>query len=131
MPIRPIRVLVAKAPGRVRDGLCSLLCHQPQIRLVEVVQDEQALLKCLAVEPWNSVVLLDADICGPDLPGRLARLRLQAPHLRCILLVDTVEQQTRALAAGASDALIKGFSVEEFLAAIERAEPEPAGEARP
>jgi DNA-binding NarL/FixJ family response regulator len=113
-------VLIVKAPGRVRDGLCSLLSHQPYIKLVGAVHAEQALLQQITAQAWAGVVLLDTDFLGPKTLDWFQHLKRAAPSVRWILLVDTLSQQTEALADGASDTLIKGFSADELMAAIQR-----------
>ncbi len=130
MPTESVSVLVAKAPGRVCDGLCSLLSHQPHIMLMGVVQEGQAFLKRIRAGAGPGVVLLDTDLAGPGTLDLFQRLRQEMPQVRCILLVDTFEQQAQALSAGAGEILIKGFSADELLAAIRQAapaNPAPAG----
>jgi DNA-binding NarL/FixJ family response regulator len=113
-------VLIVKAPGRVRDGLCTLLSHQPYIQLVGTIHAEQALLQQITAQSWAGVVLLDTDFLGSKTLSWFQHLKLAAPSVRWILLVDTISQQAQALADGASDTLIKGFSADELVAAIRR-----------
>jgi DNA-binding NarL/FixJ family response regulator len=123
MLVEHVSVLVVKAPGRVRDGLCSLLSNQPRIKWMGAVPDSQSLWEQIEDRLRAGVVLLDRDACGSTALELFHRLKAERPQVGCILLVDTAEQQAQAFSAGASETLIKGFSADELLAAIWRVGP--------
>ena len=45
MPVNSMPVFIAKAPGRLCEGLCSLLENQPSIKLMGVIQNEADLVQ--------------------------------------------------------------------------------------
>jgi DNA-binding NarL/FixJ family response regulator len=120
MSTDPIYVYVAKSSGRLCEGLCSLLENQPAVKLLGVLQDETTLIQNINSAASSVVVLLDMDLFGENIFAFCQSLILKAPHSGTILLVDTHKQKQKAFASGANEALIKGYTANELITAIQQ-----------
>lgn len=60
--------------------------------------------------------------CLPDkeVSAMLERIKAMQPQIRCIVLVNTVDQQQAAKSAGADAVLLKGFSTKNLLGTVEK-----------
>ena len=112
-------VLVVAKPGRLRDALNAILLATPQVRAIENVEDSASLSIALEGSP-PALVLQDTDVGGELFPITLEQVRAKWPQTRSIVIVDGIEQQRVARAAGANGTLLKGFPVTELLAVVER-----------
>lgn len=110
---------VVAPPGRLREGWRALLLATPEIADVRQVDSPSSALGALEI-PGPDLVLLDAEAFGETAWALPDRVRAKAPHCRCIVLVCSVHQRRRALAAGADAVLIKGFLAAELSAAVKR-----------
>lgn len=120
MPITSIPVFIVKAPGRLSEGLCSLLENHPSVKIMGVFRDEISLFQQLSKLPMTCIVLLDVDVFGNHIFTICQHLKIAAPQSVSIVLVDTDEQKRQALFIGASDGLIKGYTANELLNVIQR-----------
>lgn len=111
--------LVVARPGRLRDSLEALLAALPQIEIVNNVDDGLLALQACAEFPPD-LVLLDVNLPGNEAYATLRQVKGKWPQARRILLVDGVEQQQVAKARGADDALLRGFSIAELVASVEK-----------
>lgn len=110
-------LLVVARPGRLRQGLQALLRTIPEIEIVGQADcDAEALV--LIVQQQPSLVLLDSSLAFPDVLTVLAEIKRAYPQIRCIVLVENVQQQGAAREEGADVALITGFSAKVLHAAI-------------
>lgn len=103
-------VLVAAAAGRMRNSLRFLLRTVPGIQIVGCADDSASALS-LASDLRPALVLLDTNLPGEDTATVLQRIKDDASQgqPRCLVLVDTRQQQRDAIAAGADVALLKGY----------------------
>jgi len=96
-------------PGRVRDGLQALLMARAEIEIVGLADDvSMALIAAVRCDP--ALILLDMRLDHGESQVLLERFRKRWPGARYLLLAENVQQQRAAVAAGADDSLLKGFS---------------------
>jgi DNA-binding response OmpR family regulator len=95
----------------------------PQIGSVNVMSDFHSALKGDIGCP--ALLLLDASLTGDDIWLTVRRAKARWPGARIIALVDTVEQQAEAEAAGADVVLLKGFPAGRLVVAIVKLLPQP------
>jgi DNA-binding NarL/FixJ family response regulator len=110
--------LVAAQPGRMRDGLRTLLAAMPLIDGIEQADDGASALRMIA-ERRPTLVLLDTNLPDDEVWVVLRRIKAQRLQTRCLVMADTSQQRQTALVTGADGVLIKGFSTRELFAAIE------------
>jgi DNA-binding NarL/FixJ family response regulator len=115
--------LIIARPEPLRDGLHALVGTMPQIGSVDVVSDVHSALKSDIGGP--ALLLLDAGLTGNDVWLTLRRAKARWPGARIIVLVDTVQQQAEAEAAGADVVLLEGFPAGRLVAAIVKLLPQP------
>ena len=119
MSVNLMPVFIAKAPGRLCEGLCSLLENQPSIKLMGVIQNEADLVQSLHSFP-SAIILLDIDLFGKSIFDICLRLKRESSQAGFIILVDTIEQKKKGIAAGANEAFMKGYTANELLKTIQR-----------
>jgi DNA-binding NarL/FixJ family response regulator len=115
--------LIIARPEPLRDGLQALVGTMPQIGTIDVLNDVHSALKADVGTP--ALLLLDAGMTGNDVWLTLRRAKARWPRARTIVLVNSVEQQTEAEAAGADVALLEGFPAGRLVAAIVKLLPQP------
>jgi DNA-binding NarL/FixJ family response regulator len=123
MPIadatRPIRIMTVDDHPALRDGIASIVEHEPDMKLVaEAANGAEAVAAYVRIRP--DVTLMDLQM--PQMGGleAIAQIREQVPAARIIVLT-TYEgdvQAVRALKAGASSYLLKSALRRELLDAI-------------
>jgi two-component system, NarL family, response regulator len=114
-----IRVLIADDHPVVREGLAAMVNRRSDMEVVgEASNGAEAVAVALAQRP--DVVLMDLQM--PQMGGveAIARLRAEAPTVRCIVLTtfDGDEDIYRGIQAGASAYLLKDAPRDELLDAI-------------
>lgn len=114
-----IRVLIADDHAIVRDGLCAILGHEPQLQVVGQAEDGRAAVEAASrLQP--DVVLMDVSM--PELNGIDACAEITALNLPCRVIVlsmhDSPEHVFRALAAGVRGYLLKESAGSEVVEAI-------------
>ena len=111
-------VLIIAKPSRMRDGLRALLRTIPYLTLVGQVDDGLSAIKTMT-DQHPTLVLLGANLLDEDIQTVLAQIKAKWPETRCIVLVDNVQQQWIAKAAGADSALLVGFPAAKFINTIQ------------
>ncbi len=111
-------VLIIAKPSRMRDGLRALLRTIPYLTLVGQVDDGLSAIKTMT-DQHPTLVLLGANLLDEDIQTVLAQIKAKWPETRCIVLVDNVQQQWIAKAAGADSALLVGFPASKFVSTIQ------------
>jgi DNA-binding NarL/FixJ family response regulator len=114
-----LTVLIVARPGRIRDGLRTLLKTMSQIKIIDQVDDTEAALKVMA-EFHPPLVLLGTDQSQGGIYTISKQAKTGNPPSRCVVLVDKVEHLSLAAAAGADQVLLAGVTATEFLAVIEQ-----------
>ncbi|GGU47276.1 DNA-binding response regulator [Streptomyces albospinus] len=116
---RPVRVVVADDQAAVRDGLVTILDHEPEIEVVGTAADGAEAVE-LARRLAPAVVLMDLRMPGVD--GVAATRAITAPGPGPAVLVLTTyaddESVVRALQAGAAGYLTKSAGRAQIVSAI-------------
>jgi DNA-binding NarL/FixJ family response regulator len=102
----------------MRDGLRAWLKAIPGLMLIGQVSDGPAMLE-VDLPPPPSLVLLGSNLPGDEIQVIVKQAEGKWPGVRCLVLVDSSEQQELAKAAGAEGILFTGFSTESFTAVIQ------------
>lgn len=100
--------LIAARPGRLRDGLRTVLTTVPQVEVVDPVDNRGSTLQMVA-EHCPALVLLDFNLSADEVVAVLKQIKTEWPHIGCITLVDNRQQERMAKAAGADEVVRKGF----------------------
>ena len=124
-PPPPVSVLVLTQPGRLFDSLLQLLSSLTGVHVVQPAAGAsdlaaaQALLKCAAPH----VLMLDWECWSPEVEQLLRQARAQSPQLVCVGVVGGLSQQAAARQAGVETVLLRGFSLQELAAVVQRCRP--------
>ncbi len=114
-----LRILIVARPGHFRDSLVAVLKTLPRVELFLVDGLNRSHWEALSLaQPTIALVDLEAD----DLSQAtcLGALKDNWPAIRCVALVDNL-QQARAARSGKVDlALSRSASAGELLSAIQR-----------
>ncbi|MFO7958950.1 MAG: response regulator transcription factor [Candidatus Brocadiia bacterium] len=115
----PIRILLADDHKIVRDGLCSLIEHQPDMEVVGEAQNGRETIE-LVDELMPDVVLMDVGM--PDLNGIEATRQITNNHAAVKVVGLSMHSDgqfvTEMLEAGASGYLLKDSAFEELSTAL-------------
>jgi DNA-binding NarL/FixJ family response regulator len=109
-------LIVAKA-ALLRDGLEALLSTIPVVDAVYVAEEAGFALS-LARTHRPRLILMDAEVLGPELEGFLAETAVKHPPPDCIVLVESHAQETAGLVSGAGEVLWKGLPADQLLARV-------------
>jgi DNA-binding NarL/FixJ family response regulator len=110
--------LIVARPGRMREGLRALLRTMPKIKIVGHVDQGSAALEMVTRER-PALVLLNSSLPFEETWMALKQIKAEWPQTRCIVLVDNLQQQGMAQAAGADGVLLKGFAAETLFMTID------------
>jgi DNA-binding NarL/FixJ family response regulator len=113
-------IIIAKASGKLRDGLFSLLENQPSVIIIDTVQDEISLFDQLDHLSENCIILIDINLFENNTFAILNRIKANYPHTNSILIVNTYNQKKSAITSGFNNVLIKGFNASDLLLLIEQ-----------
>jgi DNA-binding NarL/FixJ family response regulator len=102
-----ISALIVAKPGPLRDALRSLMIAMPEIDIVDEADDLSSALRA-SPRYTPALVLLDSGLAHDETGLMVRRAKAGWPVTRCICLVDSVQQEREAEAAGADAALLKG-----------------------
>ena len=118
---KPILALIVAAPSPLQDGLLALLTTSDQISVV-LVAEEASLALRMVKDHHPNIVILDGHL--PQARMVLEQIKNKWTQTRCIVLVDSVEQERAFKEADA--VLIEGFSPSRLMATIKEllAQPE-------
>ncbi|CAA9313890.1 MAG: Two-component transcriptional response regulator, LuxR family [uncultured Friedmanniella sp.] len=114
-----VRVLVVDDNELLRAGLVTVLRSDARLEVVgEAASGPAAVRQALDLRP--DVVLMDVEMPGGDGITAIARLREQAPAVRCLVLTmfDLDDYVVDALRAGATGFLLKTTEAATLTAAV-------------
>lgn len=103
----------------LRDSLTTLLLSIPRISAVKHVDSMSAALRAISIHQ-PALIILDAHTPGGQIWQLIKRIRTRWPYVRCVVLTDSIQFQQRAIAAGAHQALLKGYPAAKLSVTIER-----------
>jgi DNA-binding response OmpR family regulator len=110
---------VVAPPGRLSDGWQALLLATPQIAEVRQVYDLSSALETAHTrEP--DLILLDGEFFGCSPWAEMRQIKEKWPHCCCVVLVCYARQRQEALATGADEVLIRGFTAVQLSTAVEQ-----------
>lgn len=118
-----IRVLVADDMQPIREYLCMVLGHEPDLEVVGAVGTGAEGVQC-ALEREPDVVLMDLEMETPRAGVEAIRkLAAAKPKIRCVVLTHFSDDDTvfAAFEAGACDYVLKNSSASEILEAVRAA----------
>lgn len=113
------RILIADDHAVVRDGLCAILAHEPQLQVVAQAVDGRSAVQA-ARRLLPDIVLMDVsmpELNGIDAAAEIAALGLPSRVLM-LSMYDSPEHVFRALAAGVRGYLLKESAGAEVVQAI-------------
>jgi DNA-binding NarL/FixJ family response regulator len=112
-----LTTIIFAPPGPLRQELLAFLKSISELDLANAAADPDELQK--AMEQFSPQLLILAG-SGSFTPvaEALAQLKRNAAPIPCLVLAENRQQIQQALAAGADHILLKGFSTQEFLAAL-------------
>jgi DNA-binding NarL/FixJ family response regulator len=91
----------------------------PEVHVVEEVSDLSSALK-MDLGHGPGLVVLDSGLAGSGIWMTVRQAKAKWPQARCILLANSVEEQSEAEAAGADAALLKGAPPAKLIATVVR-----------
>jgi DNA-binding NarL/FixJ family response regulator len=114
-----LRILIVARPGHFRDSLAAVLKTLPRVELFLVNGLDRSHWEALSLaQPAIALVDLEADDISQAIS--LGALRDTWPGVRCIALVDNLQQARAARSGNVDLALSRGASAGELLSAIQR-----------
>jgi DNA-binding NarL/FixJ family response regulator len=114
-----VRVLVVDDNELLRAGLVTVLASDPGLDVVGEAADGPSAVR-LARDLGPDVVLMDVEMPGGDGITAIARLREEAPGVRCLVLTmfDLDDYVLEGLRAGAAGFLLKTTEPAALIAAV-------------
>ena len=117
--MKPIRIVIADDHALLRRGLATLLGFDTELAVVGDAKNGEEAVR-VAIEQKPEVVVMDLSMPVMDGVEATRRIKESVPDAKILILTTfgTSEDVSRAIAAGASGAIMKDASMEEQLAAI-------------
>jgi DNA-binding NarL/FixJ family response regulator len=117
----PITVSIVEDDRKTRESMVALLRYAPGVRLLGTHSSGEAALSGVPAEQ-PEVVLMDINLPGMSGIDCIAKLKLQMPGLRALMLTTYEDSHLifNSLRAGASGYILKNKSSAELLAAIQQ-----------
>lgn len=112
-------VLIISRPGRMRDGLRALIRAIPNLTIAGQVDDCNVVLQLIA-QGQPDLLLFGSNLPLPEVEQILYAVKTRWPGIRCVVLMDNIEQLLRVRAAGADSVLLAGFSSNTFFSTVEQ-----------
>lgn len=110
-------VLIVSRPGPLRESLQALLATVLPAGAIEVVDDTATALTMVAKDR-PALVVLDFDPSDDSVWELLSRIQVTHPRIRCVVLVDDMQQRERVLSFCAEEVVMKGCRAEQLSATI-------------
>ena len=109
-----MRIFVADARKDLRLALQMLLNQQPGMHVIGIAVRSDGLVEQVTVTKPD-LLLVNWDLPGQNLAGKLAQLRLQISGLKIVVLSARPEAGTPAFAAGADEFVDMSMNPEDLL----------------
>lgn len=114
-----LKTVVFASPGPFRQELLAFVKSIPELDLIGAALDLPELLLATAHCAPHLAILADGPTFAPVVEA-LRQLKQPGTSLMCLVLAENRHQIQQAVAAGADDVLLRGFSTQEFLTALKR-----------
>lgn len=111
------------AETRICDSLLVVLRSMSEVASVDTAEEIELGLM-MSRENQPALVFLDANLGKQKTAERIQQMRNENPNARLIALIDSMEQRRQVLEAGASEVLVKGFSMAQLSELIRRLQEE-------
>ena len=120
--MKEIRILLADDHSIVRTGIAAILGYEKDIAVVGEAEDGEEAIR-LAQKLSPDLVLMDLMMPGMDGVEATRTIREELPDTKVLILTTfgTSADVARAIAAGASGAIVKDISKDDLVSAIRRA----------
>lgn len=120
--MKEIRILLADDHSIVRTGIAAILGYEKDITVVGEAEDGEEAIR-LAQKLSPDLVLMDLMMPGMDGVEATRTIRETLPDTKVLILTTfgTSADVARAIAAGASGAIVKDISKDDLVSAIRRA----------
>ena len=120
--MKEIRILLADDHSIVRTGIAAILGYEKDITVVGEADDGEEAIR-LARKLSPNLVLMDLMMPGMDGVEATRTIRETLPETKVLILTTfgTSADVARAIAAGASGAIVKDISKDDLVSAIRRA----------
>ena len=120
--MKEIRILLADDHSIVRTGIAAILGYEKDISVVGEAEDGEEAIR-LARKLSPDIVLMDLMMPGMDGVEATRTIRKTLPETKVLILTTfgTSADVARAIAAGASGAIVKDISKDDLVSAIRRA----------
>jgi pilus assembly protein CpaE len=121
MMAKKIKVLIVDDIDATRNSICKLLEFHPEATVVgQAANAKEAIAKAKNLGP--DVILMDINMPGMDGIAATEILAMEAPHAAIIMMSVQGEQEylRRAMIAGAKNYLVKPFTGDELLQAVQQ-----------
>lgn len=117
----PIKILIAEDNEDLRATVVALLESEADLRCVAET-DELRQVGVLAAATGPDVIVLDIELKGHSSLLRLGQLRRELPNSRFVIYSGHAlpEMMDAALAAGASEYVLKSGNPDELVSAVRR-----------
>ena len=118
---KPLSVLVYAQPDRMSDALLSLLSGMQMIKEIDRIQDPKEAIEAVR-QKKTDLVLLDMASGEDGLRSLIPEMKRANEKVYCLSVVDTVRLGRMAQQSGANHVLLRGFSGNELLEVIFKAQ---------
>jgi len=120
--MKEIRILLADDHSIVRTGIAAILGYEKDISVVGEAEDGEEAIR-LARKLSPDIVLMDLMMPGMDGVEATRTIRETLPDTKVLILTTfgTSADVARAIAAGASGAIVKDISKDDLVSAIRHA----------
>ena len=117
--MKEIRILLADDHSIVRTGIAAILGYEKDIAVVGEAEDGEEAIR-LARKLSPDIVLMDLMMPGMDGVEATRTIRETLPDTKVLILTTfgTSADVARAIAAGASGAIVKDISKDDLVSAI-------------
>ena len=110
--------IIASRPGVMRQALRATLNLSPHIEVVGVAGGGLSALD-LARQHRPALIVIDSSLPEDEMLALLRQVKQGQPHIRCLMLAETIRQQQVMLTAGADAALLRGEPAECIVEVLE------------
>jgi len=114
MKSKKVLALIVAFPNTLQTALMALMTTISQISAVMVAEEASLALR-MVKDHHPALIVIDVDF--PESQTLLKQMKTQWPLIRCIILVNSIEQKEIVIDADA--VLIKGFPVAKLIGTVD------------